>query len=69
MTRGYMVDSDRSDSMFPTYYFSHWIEGVPKNEDGLFGGKISSLDVDNKKKYVVMASRCTNCGYLDLYAV
>lgn len=69
MTKGYMVDSDKNESFFPTYYYSHWIEGEPENEEGLFGGKISSLKVDNKKKFVVRASRCTKCGYLDLYAV
>ena len=69
MTRGYMVDSDARQHSSSMFYYMHWIEGNPEHEESIFGGKISSLDIDNKKRYVVMASLCTNCGYLDLYAV
>jgi hypothetical protein len=69
MTKGFMIDSDRRQSLDSVFYYMYWIEGEPRHEDALFGGKMSSLDVDNRKKYVVMASRCTKCGYLDLYAV
>jgi hypothetical protein len=69
MTKGYMVDSDRKQTAHSAFFYMHWVEGEPDHEDGLFGGKLSSLEIENKKKYVVMASRCTKCGYLDLYAV
>ncbi len=69
MTKGYMIDSDRRQHAGSMFYYMHWIEGEPMHENALFGGKTSTLDVDNQKKYVVMASRCTRCGYLDLYAV
>ena len=68
MTKGYMVDSDRIGSSISSFDYSHWIEGEPEYSEGLFG-QTKNLNVDNKKKYVIRASRCTKCGYLDLYAV
>lgn len=69
MTKGFMVDSDRNQHVASNYLFMLWVEGEPEHEESIFGGKLSSLEIENKRKHVVMASRCTRCGYLDLYAV
>lgn len=69
MKRGFIVDANHRDSFYEYYHYSFWVEGEPVHETGIFGGKSSSLDISRQRKFVIRASRCTNCGYLELYAV
>ena len=56
MQEGYILDSIFGGAM-PTI----WIEGIP--EKTVWAG----LKISGKAKYLIIAYRCKNCGFLKLY--
>ena len=54
MEMGFMLDKRRHARQVAL-----WYEGVPT---------ANLLDISERRKIVILAYRCTNCGYLELWA-
>jgi predicted RNA-binding Zn-ribbon protein involved in translation (DUF1610 family) len=57
MEDGFLLDQQGYNSV---YVVTQWVEGPPKKKFG--------SGVETKVKRSTSAFRCTNCGYLELYA-
>jgi hypothetical protein len=57
MAEGFLLDQQGYNSV---YKVTQWVEGPPKKKFG--------YGVETKVERPTSAFRCTNCGYLELYA-
>lgn len=62
MERGWILDSGHSSS-----FQSSWVEGEPRGS--LFGVFTGGKSASGKVRRSIDAYRCSQCGYLEFYAI